>query len=310
MMKRFYRSTLHMSSATATLWQSDTIWGHLCWSIIRHKDEKYLKEKFIDKYRKGEAPILVSNGFPSGFINRPAFLQISSDYTDMKKVERIKKEREIKNLLKNPWITIQEFNQVIKGDKESNTLNQPDEIFRVVSKNRIDRDTGTTSGEAGQLFDFAETYWKDVDIYWKISEDFEPMVKRFLNDLVVTGFGKRKSVGYGQVKSFNLEPFNGFEVVSDANGFITLSQFMPAQKDPTDGFWKTHVKYGKLGEEAAFSNPFKRPLIFFESGSAFYDKPVREWYGRLVENVIPGTPTVQYAFAFPVPVKMNNKSDK
>lgn len=44
--------------------------------------------------------------------------------------------------------------------------------------------------------------------------------------------------------------------------FVTLSLFVPAQKDPTECAYKTMVKYGKLGERKTFcGNPFKKPLI-------------------------------------------------
>ena len=53
------------------------------------------------------------------------------------------------------------------------------------------------------------------------------------------------------------ERFNGFELPqgTTANGFVTLSYCMSAATDPTDGAWKVRVKYGRLVENIAFSDP-------------------------------------------------------
>jgi CRISPR-associated protein Csm4 len=70
------------------------------------------------------------------------------------------------------------------------------------------------------------------------------------------------------------------------------------------GRWGLRVKLGKLGEElAASEDPFKRPLIMLTPGSAFYDSPVKEYYGRIVGEVSPAHPeVVQYGLALPVPI--------
>jgi CRISPR-associated protein Csm4 len=100
-----------------------------------------------------------------------------------------------------------------------------------------------------------------------------------------------------------IEPFGGFPHSETANGFVTLSNFVPAPEDPLQGFWSVLVKHGKLGEELAVSgNPFKQPLIMLEAGSAFYHAPCREYYGSLIEGLSDSFPqAVHYAYALPVP---------
>jgi CRISPR-associated protein Csm4 len=181
---------------------------------------------------------------------------------------------------------------------------------RAMSKNQIDRSTNTAGGASGELFDFVETFLPEVSIYWRIEgEKWKKVVEDFLDGLKASGYGKRKSVGYGQIESFTLEEFHGFdETPAQANGFISLSRFVPAPNDPTDGYWDIAVKYGKLGEDLAVSGqPFKLPLIQLECGSCFFDevKPdwVNRWYGQLVDDVAPQRPEVkQYGFAFLVPM--------
>ena len=102
------------------------------------------------------------------------------------------------------------------------------------------------------------------------------------------------------------EPFAGFNPPASTNGFVTLSNFVPAANDPVTGYWHTAIKHGKLGEEFASSdNVFKKPLLMLEAGSTFYDVSCREYYGRLVKNLVSSDQRiVQYAFALPVPAML------
>jgi len=178
----------------------------------------------------------------------------------------------------------------------------------VTLKNQINRLTSTTSAEgAGQLFSFEQYRWESVSIYLKVEDGFAERAQELFQYLAQSGYGKRKSVGYGQIKLVTFEPFSGFSSPPDANGFISLSNFVPAVQDPTLGYWNVMVKYGKLGEEFAVAgNPFKKPLIMFTAGSCFYDSPCREYYGRLVRGLssVHTDKVVQYGFALPVPMKL------
>ena len=68
---RTYRSILELRSASASRWQADTLFGHLCWSLVRREGEDFLTELFLPEYRRGSPPVVLSDGFPSGFVTRP-----------------------------------------------------------------------------------------------------------------------------------------------------------------------------------------------------------------------------------------------
>lgn len=77
---------------------------------------------------------------------------------------------------------------------------------------------------------------------------------------------------------------------------------------PTDGFYKTLVKYGKLGGEFTFcGKPFKKPLMMITAGSSFKVKEyIKLFYGRMVEDIAPAKPeVVHYGYAFSVPTIIN-----
>jgi CRISPR-associated protein Csm4 len=207
------------------------------------------------------------------------------------------------------WVTAQQFSRAIQGERIVPTA-LPDgagPVHRGTLKNQINRLTGTTPGaeEGGGLFEFEETFQKVVTVYALLQLEFESKVQELLDYLASSGFGKRKAVGYGSLElTPRLESFPGFGDPPEPNGFVSLSTFVPARHDPSNGFWNLLVKYGKLGEELAYSeNPFKKPLLMLRAGATFYDNPVREFYGRLVEGVSPRYDFVmQPAFSLPVPM--------
>ncbi|MCC6446892.1 MAG: hypothetical protein IT210_26000 [Armatimonadetes bacterium] len=298
-----YRSTITLRSASASAWQADTVFGHLCWSLARREGDDALTA-FLKRYQEGSPPVLVSDGFPAGFLPRPRSggASDSRSHERLPKSERIASYRKEKDRIKARWLTPEEFDRARRGEAATpqDRISIPE---RSVSKNQINRLTGATGG--GELFDFTEYCLKAVDIYWKVAEGDEARINDFLEELRQSGYGKRKSVGYGELAGRpTFDPFEGFANFEGANGFVSLSNFVPASTDPAEGFWNTAVKYGKLGEEYALPKPFKKPLIQLTAGSCFYDAPPRAWCGRMVERLTPDDRIVQYGYGFPVPMAL------
>jgi len=301
-----FRVTFQLKSAVASAFQADTIFGHLCWAKRYLDGEDGLTKEFLEWYGKdvGLPPILISDGFPCDLLPRP--LTPPREPTSGSKQEQIEAYDKQKDLKSIQFLSPDEFNLAIHGKAFEPTKKDSMSKKNVTSKNQINRLTGTT-GEGGQLFEFEETWERTpVSIYVKVANGFEDEAERLFRFVAEQGYGKRKSVGYGAIKSMDFQPFDGFRPPADANGYISLSHFVPAKDDPREGCWKVLVKYGKLGEEyAAGENPFKRPLVMLAPGSVFRTegKP-KEFYGRLVPDISSKDGVVQYAFAFPVPMKI------
>jgi CRISPR-associated protein Csm4 len=311
---RLYKSRIKLKSLSASSWQADTVFGHLCWHIFRHEGEAHLGE-FLSYYPEGahsstgpRPPVLVSDGFPADYLPRPLLPFKESDAGSTKR-ERILRSFRLKEEAQVRWLRLEEFNKVRSGEFVTSSLTEH-EIAKAISteisqKNQIDRVTNTAGSGSGQLFDVIGYLLPEVSLYWRISDGYLELVREFLEELKNTGYGKRKSVGYGQVESFTLDEFKDFEEIQGANGFVTLSRFVPAINDPTEGYWHTAVKYGKLGEELGGSgNPFKRPLLQIECGACFRDVAPREWYGQLISGLSDFTEVKHYGFAFPLPLKI------
>jgi CRISPR-associated protein Csm4 len=301
---KWYLARLTAESWMASAWQADTIWGHLCWGLRYHHGEDALLQ-FIDAYEQGAPPLLVSNGFPDDLLPRPIVPEPAPD-SHKNLAERRQEFRDRKSAKDIKFLTREEFAQAIQGQQFVPSRKEKIETTVVTLKNQISRLTSTT-GAGGQLFPFEQYRWASISIYLKVADDFVDRARELFQHLAQSGYGKRKSVGYGQVKLEAFDQFPGFPGPADANGFVTLSNFVPASQDPTSGYWAVIVKYGKLGEEfATGENPFKKPLLMFTEGSTFHDSLCREYYGRLVRGLSPIhiDKVVQYGFALPVPMKL------
>lgn len=296
-----YRLKLKLQSSFLTPWHADTIFGSLCW-VMAWRDGDVALQQFLHEYMN-EPSFVLSDGMPGDLLPVPVHLQLTIKSEDFQKAKKLKKIS---------WLAPQVFDAFRRGDSG---IQVEDEVkaytpFTTLHSS-INRLTGTT-GSDGSLFELPE-YALDVEeiktdfisIYIKTKEGHEDNVFSLFRDLSFLGFGKKKSVGKGSFElAGGLEPFDGFCDFEGSNGFVSLSHFVPSSKDPAEGFYKTMVKYGRLGGEYAFcGNPFKKPLLMLTAGSVLKTEgAVSPYYGRMVEGIAPAKPEViQYGYAFAVP---------
>lgn len=303
---KWYRIRLQLRSWFATPWLADTVFGHLCWGMVYLLGEQALAA-FLQRYSDGEPPLLLSNGFPGDYLPCPIISLPIVEPTAPREVQEEQFDLQ-RALREKELVTLQEFNQVIRSGDLKSVSGHTEPVLplsRVALKNQLNRVTCTTGAE-GTLYSFEEYFHPEVVIFAKIADDFVEISKQLFEHLAQTGFGKRKSVGYGQVAKLVFEQFSGFAQPVDANGFVTLSNFVPAANDPIAGNWRIIVKYGKMGEERATGGRvFKKPLVMLTAGSTFYDAPCREYYGRLVFGLNPAYPdAIHYGLALPVPMRL------
>lgn len=310
---RTYRLQFTLRSPSGSLWQADTLFGHLCWLLVWRHGEARLKDWLQRYYNPNQTPpLILSDGFPGDRLPRPLGLPPmvpAADHADQIR-ETINRKR-LKDL---DWISPKQFERIRRGElfdlaaeTPGPSVPEPDVTFC----NQISRLTGTT-GDEGQLYPVVFHPWQIVTVYVRVDPNEFETVKQLFDDLATTGFGANKSVGYGEIAGYTgmekkEQEFSGFAPVEGANAFVSLSHFVPAQHDPTDGAWNVRVKYGKLGGEWANSpNPFKHPLLMLTPGSWFrVSDPGQEWYGRMVTNISPDhSDAVQYGLAFAVPIRL------
>ena len=305
-----YRLRIKPQSSFLTPWQADTIFGSLCWILFWREGPDTLSQ-FLQDYKNGDPPFVLSDGLPGDLCPAPLHMSLRRSKDD--NLEEYKKAKELKKVL---WLLPEVFESVRMGEIEIR-VPEISSAFKTYTTlhSSINRITGTT-GDEGSLFELEEFAIESeglradtLSIYLRIKDGWEEKVKSLFQDLSLLGYGKKRSIGKGSFEIVGeLESFNKFDNLDEANGFITLSNFVPAKEDPTEGFYKTMVKYGKLGGEYTFSgNPFKKPIIMLTAGSVFYvQESVKPFYGRMVEGVSPSKPeVVHYGYAFSVPIKLN-----
>ncbi|MBI4847721.1 MAG: hypothetical protein HY808_03980 [Nitrospirae bacterium] len=297
-----YRLKIKPQSSFLTPWQADTIFGNLCWIMAWREGDDALKE-FLEQYKNGNPVFVMSDGMPGDLLPSPAHLSLAEQKE--KGFDAFKTAKELKKVA---WLSQDVFESVRVGNLEIE-LSTPIKTFKTFTTlhSSINRLSGTT-GEEGSLFELPEYAFEqnDISIYLKIKDGWEEKVFALFKDLSLTGYGKKKSVGKGAFEIIGqLEPFDRFDGFDEANGFMSLSNFVPAKNDPTDGFYKTLVKYGKLGGEFTFcGKPFKKPLMMLTTGSSFrVNGNIKPFYGRMVKGIAPAKlEVVQYGYAFAVPV--------
>ena len=281
-MYKTYLLKLKPLSSYMTLWQSDTIYGHLLWAIFFIYGEEELK-KVIDEFKNSNPPFIVSDGFIGDKLPLIEKEIISNDLVEylVKKYKKSYHEvaielKKIKNIKK---VSLKEFNQLRKEDY-SNIEWLEEKLFskkedrqeknNIVSieniHNRINRITNTTK-ENG-LFSTIEYFTNEnIYIYIKLKDCYDE--KKFfslIKYMEETGFGKKKSIGKGSFKIESFEKFDGFEDIK-GNGFITLSNYIPKEFDYDTTIKSLPlVKNGKVG---IGSNPFKKTFSCFKAGSLF-----------------------------------------
>jgi len=296
---------LKLKSGLLSGLQSDTIYGHFCWRLKEQLGENKLAE-FLQCYHEEKPIFTLSNGLLEKndviFFSKPYYdtpLNIESN----SKKERIEKFLKHKKIKTKKVITLEQLNLFLTGD----TIDYEASFERTEIKNlripklkqdlriSVEIDRSTFSHKEGQLFSYNPFYVDDEEeqtffiVLIKILDDekFKSFqCEEILKSVFETGFGKKKSSGYGQFEVLELTDYNGFKEPKETNGFLALGNYLPSANDKIeDGYYEYNVKYGRLGESfSQGTNPFKRPIILFQSGSCFLSKVRNNYYGRITNQ--------------------------
>ncbi|NUN09540.1 MAG: hypothetical protein HUU54_10230 [Ignavibacteriaceae bacterium] len=291
--------TLKQKSGLLSPLQSDTIYGHFCWRLLERSGEKAL-ENFIKAYQTGKPVFLLSDALikTRDGIQFPKPLVYKKGNTPSNKAGKIVEFVSQKTLKEESFLTLEMLEDFIAGkeirprvQKTEKNCNKPkkkavEQSLRVSVQ--IDRDTFTSA--QSKLFSYkpvyssAETRYviliKVLDESWFSELDCESILK----EVFTTGFGKKKSSGYGH---FEIEEdaslFTDLTEPDDGNAFMVFGNFLPAVGDKVTPIgYNINTKIGRLGEEKSLeANPFKNPIAFLTAGSCFQTELNKDFYGRI-----------------------------
>ena len=296
-----YRLKLKPLAPWVTPWHADTLFAALAWHVAQRTNTDSLR-RMLDAFIEGEPPFVLSDALPEGWF--PCPLSVS-----LQKLEGSNLKARVPS-----WVDENQFRSLIAQPAPLAPQERwPSPLASSSSLHAsIDRALGTTGGE-GNLFEI-ETWnlqsttrgpTEHLAVYLRTRSWLGCVVDLF-RSLAAEGFGKRRTVGRG---AFELagepEPAEWLDRLDGANAFVSLSHFVPAPGDPTDGRWSLLVKYPKFSPRVPAGSPFKGRLLMLRPGSVFRvaGDPL-SFYGRVLRHLSPEFPeAVHYGLAFPVPMR-------
>lgn len=328
-----YTLNIRLRSSVITPFQSDTLFGHICWAVRYLWGNNSLKS-FLDKYNHlndstQDMPLLISNGFPKGYLPKPILSSISQN--ELERILDAAKLQEnsykIKFIKKFDLVPITLLKSLAKDDltpvdlfrrmyEEFDLLQALDKsrIWAAIRHNTVNRIKNKV--EEG-LFDQEECFVKpDTDlftIYIKSISFSKVELETIFGFIGENGYGKDKHTGKGHFIVQDIQEGLDLPEWEKPDAYMTLSSFIPKQNDPTNGYYRFIQKYGKTGElfakEDKFKgNPFKRPMLMFAAGSTFLGKAPS---GIMVNDVHYSNKDIkQYAYAFPMGIRMKEDKDE
>lgn len=295
-----YRLTLTPLSAFATPMLGDTLFGQLCWALREEQGEAALNQ-LLAGYTQGQPFAVFSDGLPANYFPRPLlppqYLGAASDSTERKQWKKI---RWIANdVLKNP---------VVDWMKQA-SCQQPMAVREQIHPhNTINRMTGTTGRDGFAPYSVEEFWYHNdaqLNVFAVIDKDRidSELIETLFKRIGAFGFGRDASIGLGKFGVDICEPYV-LPAQAGANAWLTLAPCAPQGLgyDGNNSYWQPFTRYGRHGNIAVLSSPFKNPVLLAATGSVFcsdkFDAPMFIGQGLGGDGVISKTlrETVQQGY--------------
>lgn len=290
-----YQAVIAPEGPLASPLHSDTLFGAFCWSWLRRFGQESLEHELIAPSLAGKPPVIFSNGFPHGALPLPMSCYDTANrfeaLTD--KVERRTAYQRAKKLKGARFVARAGFERIQTGDWNGFTkyLVEDGGKEETTLHNMVSRGSGTVENldGAGNLFGSVRRFFdpdQRFDCYILTELGYDRL-SALLELMLSLGIGADKSSGCGLFRLESLAEEKNLPVPPEgANGFVALSNFLPARHDPTEGAWQLLPKYPKLDREFAQGEaPFKKPMLFLKAGALFRAEAPKPWYGRCLTNI-------------------------
>ena len=280
-----HRATLALATPLGTPLAGDTLFGQFCWALREAQSEAELTRR-LKGYTQGEPWLIVSDGFPSGYLPKPTLPQHFEPQPDPAARKAAKKKR---------WIPVGHAGKALAAllasavDDEAAFGKIPySKAPRATAQphNTINRLTGTTGEGAFAPYIMAQTFHapgQRIDVYLVLDETRISVDEsgRLLAAIGATGFGRDASIGLGKFSVERIEPAS-FTAHAKTNAYWTLAPCAPQGLgyDGDRSYWRVVTRFGRHGNAHALSgNPFKTPALLAATGAVFVS--VEEFSARL-----------------------------
>jgi len=338
----YYKLKIKFNSSFITPLESDTLFGHICWAFRFLKGKEFL-EKFLSEFEE-EPKFLISDGFISETLPRPVLkelnydeylkvledkkirelFEISDNFSKksmvLKVISEAKKIKNTKLIPKNIFIKLQNNfnfqNVLLELLKNKDEKKEGNFISAEVVHNSIDRTSGSVL--KGFLYTQVENYYSQnttFDIYFNIfDKNYIDLISQAFEYIEISGYGKDKSTGKGHISI--IEPL---KMINDFDEFkgdyvVSLSSFiMSGAGKKNMVFYDLKTKFGKvylnIDEESSGNfNPFKKPLLMFDTGSVIDVSGLKNEeliFGELIKDINKDMRVRHYSFCFPIRINIS-----
>jgi CRISPR-associated protein Csm4 len=270
-----HRATLALATPFGTPLAGDTLFGQLCWALRETQGEAQLVRR-LDGYTQGNPWLVVSDGFPAGYLPKPTLPQYFEALSDPAQRKAAKKKR---------WILAAETNLALDSllaaaTDDATAFSIPNDgssrvpVRAQQSHNTIDRQTGTTGEGEFAPYSMPLTIYaagQRIDIYLVVDEERISLAEigTLLHAVGAGGFGRDASIGLGKFSVKQLEPV-AFAPPPHANAFWTLAPCAPQGLgfDGGHSYWRVLTRFGRHGNiHALTGKPFKTPVLLAATGA-------------------------------------------
>lgn len=265
----FWRLTLRLQGPLGTPLTSGTLFGHLCWAMLRREGEAAL-ERLLTAIDAGEHTLRLSDAVPRDHLPRPLLRpHLPDESLGTAAADEVKQQKKRRWMKRADWLA---HRANIDGVRLTPLLAGAAHRLAVVhAHNRIDRYTGTTPKEGGGLW-FVEDDWggevAERDLY--VETDMAPdRLHALLADVGAEGYGRDATYGRGRFTVAAPEPDDDL-VRHDGNRLMSLSHGCLDERMAKPRYERvTH--FGKVGFALASrtGRPFKRPVLLMRPGATF-----------------------------------------
>ena len=262
---RWWRFRLELLGPFATPMSSGTLFGHVCWAMVRRDGGDEGLRRLIS--RLGVEPFLLSDVLPAECLPRPALAPPGFVDAAMARTHKAEKTK--------AWVARDAFARLrdrvsAKGLSDA-LVDAPPDLSSRIAHNRIDRHRGTTP-ETGGLFFLDETWPHNDDrfrdLYLATALPSAELAD-LLADIGAMGFGRDATTGRGRFRvDGHVDDTGAFTRPGTRHLSLSHGAIDARMRAPR---YRLMTHFGKVGAEALAmgGRPWKRPILLMRPGATF-----------------------------------------
>ena len=278
------RATIALRTPLGTPLAGDTLFGQLCHGAREAWGDSELA-RLLDGYPQGAPWLVVSDGFPQGYLPRPTVPPLQASTPQERK--RAKGRRWIP--LAATALPLPQLLASATNDGEAYGTDAAP-VTATVHHNTLNRRTGSTGTGEFAPYSMAQTFHaagQKIDLWCVIDDERldRERLELLLAAMGATGFGRDASIGLGK---FSVAQVVNADLPMSARAVAhwTLAPCAPQglKFDGDRSYWRVLTRFGRHGGALALSaQPFKNPVLLAAAGAVFVpagDFAPRPFVGR------------------------------